>query len=204
MVRGTRWICLRLQKKSHHVNVASVHGGVAVIRTHFCLTMMFVLDPRHLRRRTFLDGSEEWKYDECRFQLVANLPIDPRFADVTDEVTRKAVPYVLASDDDKKTLRDAVPDYRELHQEKITFRLIMETASRDARRSANVMLSAGLNDCLSWSPCVPAADEYPRPFLGGGKLESGHDHERKLGTWGRNVLNTDCFSELLAKTEPNN
>ena len=57
---------------------------------------MLVLDHRHISRPSFLDGTHEGWYDEWKFQLVAWLSADPRFADVADEVTRKTVPYVQA------------------------------------------------------------------------------------------------------------
>ena len=55
-----------------------------------------VLDPRHLSRPACLDGTQEGRYDEWRFQFVADIAaVHPRFGDVADEVARRTTPYLL-------------------------------------------------------------------------------------------------------------
>ena len=49
-----------------------------------------------MSRPSCFDGTEEGRYDEWRYQLVAYLTaVDPHFGEVTDDVARRTTPYLL-------------------------------------------------------------------------------------------------------------
>ena len=81
-----------------------------------------ILVPRHLARPSCFDGTEEGRYREWRFQLVVYLAaVDPRFAEVADDVARRITPYLrtdLSPDEEgERVYLMLYSDHRGLHQE---------------------------------------------------------------------------------------
>ena len=101
--------------------------------------ILVILDPRHLSRPSRFDGTEEGRYDQWRFQLVAYLAaLDPRFGEVAGDVERRTTPYVLT---DLPPDEDGKQAYLMLYSVIVgciknrPLRLIMKTESRDGRQA---------------------------------------------------------------------
>ena len=101
------------------------------------------LDPRNLGKPSCFDGSQEGRYDEWRFQLVAYLAaVDPRFGDVADDVARRTTPHWLS---------DLPPDEEGKKAHLMLYavivgciknrplRLIMDTPSPDGREALRTL-----------------------------------------------------------------
>ena len=82
------------QQNVRHIGVSSLHGSGALIRFAIVSGIMMIMCPRHLSRPSWFDSTEEGRYDEWRFHLVASLTaIDPRFGEAADDVARRTTPW---------------------------------------------------------------------------------------------------------------
>ena len=98
-----------------------------------------ILDPRHLARAWCFDGTDEGRYDEWRFQLVAYLTaVDPGSGEVADDAARRTTPYLLTRSPARRGGKKACLMLYTVIVGCINnrpLRLIMETESRVGREA---------------------------------------------------------------------
>ena len=124
------------------------------------------LDPRHVGKPSFFDGTQEGSYDEWRFQLVAYLTaVDPRFGDVADDVARRTTPYWLSDfppDDEGKKAYLMLYAVTVGCLENRPLRLIMDTPSRDGREALRKLDAECRPTCRGRQMALPRRIMHPK------------------------------------------